>query len=271
MSTQALQPSQHVGVSIQESPDMRFFGFTDGHLKDAMAGFPIYLLSSGATLVYGGDLRDKGFTRLIYDLVLRYRPGQEVVRDYLAWPAYATMSANEIRELDEALQGFARLILVTPDGNPMPCREHRPVSPNAVDDRAWSTGMTAMRELMRAQTDARIVMGGRLEGHKGVMPGIAEETLLSIKAKQPVFVVGSFGGCARAIAEVLGLAEPWAGSCDTWQGREQFEGYSEVDLNNGLTLAENRGLATTPHIDQAIVLVLTGLRRRERGLHEGKG
>jgi len=41
------------------------------------------------------------------------------------------------------------------------------------------------------------------------MPGIAEETYLSLEAQQPVFVLGGFGGCARDIAET---AERWAGS-----------------------------------------------------------
>ena len=199
---------------------MRFFGLTDGHVKDAMAAYAIHLLSSGATLAYAGDLRDRSFTRLMFDLALRYRPGQEAVRNYLAWPVHATMNANEIRELDEALQGFARLILVTPDGHPMPCGEHRTAPPSAVDDKAWRGGLTAMRELMCTHTDARIVLGGKLEGYKGAMPAVAEETLLALAAKQPVFLVGGFGGCARAIAETLGLADRWAGSHNTWPGRE---------------------------------------------------
>ena len=262
----APQSPRNIGVSISESADMRFFGFTDGHLKDAMAAYAIHLLSSGATLAYAGDLRDRRFTRLMFDLALRYRPGQEAVCNYLAWPVHATMDANEIRELDEALQGFARLILVTPDGHQMPCGEHRTVPPSAVDDKAWRGGLTAMRELMCAQTDALIVLGGKLEGYKGAMPGVAEEALLAIKAKQPVFLVGGFGGCARAIAETLGLADRWAGSHNTWPGREQFEGRAETDLNNGLTLAENRALASTPHVDHAITLVLTGLNRTRRGI-----
>ena len=260
MST-ALKSPRKVGISISESPDMRFFGFTDGHLKDAMASFAIYLLSSGASLAYGGDLRDRGFTRLIFDLVLRYRPGQEAVRNYLAWPVHATMSADDIRELDEALHGFARLILVALDGKPMPCKEHRTLPPTAVDDKAWCVGLTAMRQLMCAETDARIVLGGKLEGYKGAMPGVAEEALLALAAKQPVFLVGGFGGCARAIAETLGLADRWAGSHDTWQGRDHFEGRRQEDLNNGLTLEEKCRLASTPHVDQAITLVMTGLRR----------
>ena len=239
---------------------MRLFGFTEGHLKDAMAGFAIYLLSSGATLAYGGDLRDRGFTRLVFDLVLRYRPGQEAAANYLAWPVHATMKAKDIRELESALRGFGRLILVALDGNPMPCSEHRTVRTCAVDDRAWCVGLTAMRALMCAQTDARIVLGGKIEGCRGAMPGAAEETLLAIKAKQPVFLVGGFGGCARAIAEAIGLVERWAGSHDTWQGREQFEGHTEMDLNNGLTLEENRELASTPHVDRAITLTMRGLR-----------
>lgn len=136
--------------------------------------------------------------------------------------------------------------------------------PSAVDDRTWCVGLTAMRKLMCAQTDARIVLGGKLEGYKGAMPGVTEETLLALAAKQPVFLVGGFGGCARAIAEALGLVERWAGSPDTWEGREQFQERTGADLNNGLTLEENRQLASTPHVDQAITLVTRGLRRRRR-------
>ena len=86
---------------------MRYFGFSDGHLKDAMAGFAIHLLACGANLAYGGDLRDRAFTRLIFDLVLRYRPHRETVppvANYLAWPVHAAMTTKDIRALDEELQ-----------------------------------------------------------------------------------------------------------------------------------------------------------------------
>ena len=259
-----LPPPKNVGISISESPDMQYFGFTDGHLKDAMAGFAIHLLASGANLAYGGDLRDRDFTRLIFELVLRYRPYREKVppvANYLAWPVHATMTTKDIRALDEELQGFARLVLVGLDGSTMSCEGHRAVQPDTMDQDKWCVGLTAMRE----QTDARLVLGGKLEGYKGAMPGIAEEALLAIRAMQPVFLVGSFGGCARNIAEILGLADPWAGSRSTWEGRELFTGYTASDLNNGLTPAENRHLAGTQHVDQAITLVMIGLRRLRHG------
>ena len=258
-----LPPPRNIGISISESPDMRYFGFSDGHLKDAMAGFAIHLLASGANLAYGGDWRGGGFTRLIFDLVLRYRPHEKLppVVNYMPWPVHATMKTDEIRALNEELQGFARLVLVGLDGSTMSCEGHRAVQPDTMDQDKWCVGLTAMRELMREQTDARLVLGGKLEGYKGAMPGIAEEVLLAIGAKQPVFLVGAFGGCARDIAETLVIADRWAGSRVAWKGRDDFKGYTVDNLNNGLTCAENRQLATTPHIDQSITLVLLGLYR----------
>ena len=52
-----------------------------------------------------------------------------------------------------------------------------------------------MRRTMLAQTNARILLGGRVENYKGVMPGIAEEALLSLQVGQPLFLLGGFGGC----------------------------------------------------------------------------
>lgn len=57
---------------------------------------------------------------------------------------------------------------------------------------------------MMSDSDARVVIGGRVEGYKGAMPGIAEEVLLSLKAGKPIFLVGGFGGCTRDLAETLG-------------------------------------------------------------------
>lgn len=169
----------------------RAVGAGENRRKDARAGFAIHLLASGANLAYGGDLRDSGFTRLIFDLVLRYQPRKErvpPVANYLAWPVHATMKTENIRALDEELQGFARLVLVGLDGHTKSCESHRAVPFDAMDDGKWCAGLTAMRELMRDQTDARTLLGGKLEGYKGTMPDVAEEALLAIKAKQPVFL-----------------------------------------------------------------------------------
>ena len=118
-----------------------------------------------------------------------------------------------------------------------------------------------MRLAMRDKTQARIVLGGRVAGYKGRMPGIAEETLLSLESRQPLFLLGGFGGCTRDIAETIGLVDPWAGSRSDWTERPAFEIYTPSDLYNGLSDEENAVLARTPHIQQAVTLVSQGLRR----------
>jgi hypothetical protein len=89
--------------------------------------------------------------------------------------------------------------------------------------------MTEMRAYQadRAESDvvARIVLGGTFEKtvkvaedgsikeswYSSRMPGVLEEVLFSIKAGQPVFLIGAFGGAAKlAIDLLLGNGHPAA-------------------------------------------------------------
>lgn len=56
---------------------------------------------------------------------------------------------------------------------------------------------------MTQAVDERVVLGGRVAGYQGRMPGIAEESLCSLRAEQPLYGLGGFGGCVGDIAESL--------------------------------------------------------------------
>ena len=253
-------------ISISESPDMPALGLSDGHLQDAMAEMALHLLASGTSLAYGGDLRKHGFTDLLFELVERYRDhprhsGEIGVTDYLAWPVHIRMTADDLAEFSAGHEKSTQLVLLALDGARMEREKRLELPAHEPDENEWNEGLTAMRSIMRKETQARIVLGGRMAGYKGRMPGIAEETLLSLQARQPVFLLGGFGGCARGIAKTIGLADTWAGSRSDWSGRSCFEEYSPEDLRNGLSDEENAVLARTPHIHQAVTLVSRGLRR----------
>src|SRR5712672_3379550 len=89
-----------IGISISESPDMGVRGFGKEHLDDAMTEIARHLIACGASLAYGGDLREGGFTELLFEIVNRYRLNQDseriLVKNYLAWPVHASMSADQI-------------------------------------------------------------------------------------------------------------------------------------------------------------------------------
>lgn len=95
------------------------------------------------------------------------------------------------------------------------------------------------------------------------MPGIAEETEFALKANQPLYLLGGFGGCARDIASGMGLMPELERSAD-WPGRIGFSSWRANDLSNGLEFDEIRTLARTVHVDQALALILRGLLRLGR-------
>ena len=52
-------------------------------------------------------------------------------------------------------------------------------------------------------------------------------------------------------------------------GRQGFERYDPDNLHKGLSPEESQVLARSPHIEQAVSLVMLGLHRLRNGLHYG--
>lgn len=255
-----------IAISISESPDLRRLGMSDRHLISAMETMATYLLSSGYRLAYGGDLRRRGFTEQLFELVSRYdrspeppeSQGLPAVVDYLSWPACAALSREEYRDLSMRLGDSAEVKCLAHDGTVLQGFEF-PETP-VKNQHEIATSLTAMRQTMLKETSARVVLGGT--GYTGSMPGIAEEALLTLQAGKPLYVAGGFGGCARDIAESMKLVEPLHDPPrSAWDGHTAFSRYRADTLNNGLTENENRTLAKTPHIRKAVDLILRGLGR----------
>ena len=265
MATRNRKPSV-IAISTSESPDLAALGLSDGHLRNATAEIVTHVLACGANLAYGGDLRRSGFTELLFEMVKRYRSegpaaaGDRVI-NYMAWPVHIQMTADDLNETAEELAEAAGIVLIGQDGVRIALEERQELAVCEPDPDEWSAGLTAMRQLMRDETDARILLGGRVDDYMGCMPGIAEEALLSLQAGQPVFLLGGFGGCARDIAETITLVDPWDGSRSEWHGRTEFQHFTPGSLRNGLSVEENCVLARTPYVDQAVTLILRGLNQ----------
>ena len=88
-----------IGLSISDSADLAMRGFGPAHLRDAASEFARFLLAAGATLAYGGDLRQGGFTEVLFELLTAYRAisgeAVEAIQSYLAWPIYLDLDATQ--------------------------------------------------------------------------------------------------------------------------------------------------------------------------------
>lgn len=269
MSSAKQQMPMRVAISISDSPDMAAFGLSEGHVREAMAEVALQLLAADTNLAYGGDLRAHGFAQLLSQLVLRYTSTSDLkstvrVANHLAWPVHVGTPMDRIEALAAELGWAAELVLLGCDGTPLAMDARRSLSTREPSEDEWLSGLTAMREFQLSVTDARVLLGGQVANYKGRMPRVAEEALVSLRAGQPVFLIGGFGGCARDVAETLGLVEPWTGSRNGWSGRRNLEAWTARDLNNGLSPEENEVLAGTPFIGQAVLLVLRGVHRLGR-------
>ncbi|RWX19242.1 hypothetical protein EHI45_00960 [Rhizobium leguminosarum] len=261
-----------IAVSTSESPDMPGLGLHKEHLRDAMTEIARHTLALGAKLVYGGDLRTDGFSNLLFELAARYRrdtsnPRKLGVTNYLAWPVHIRQEPEQLDQASADLEGVAELRLLDINGKDIDLKERHNLETHQPTEPEWALGLSSMRHKMLAETHARIILGGRVDKFMGDMPGIAEEALYSLQAKQPLYVMGGFGGCARDVAEEIGVLEP--NGVREWPGRDKFNSFKGKKLNNGLSPEENRILASTPHVDQAIVLILRGLTKAKLGSQGG--
>lgn len=255
-----------IGISISSSQDMEALGLAEEHLGDAMSEVARHLLAMGARLVYGGDLREGGFTELLFELVARHRRDADVgdtrlaVANYFAWPVHRSLRPETIQLISQAHKGLAELHFLDSQGRDLSADQLEGYD-SEITSENWSTGLTAMRHTLTDACDARIILGGKVSDFRGKMPGIAEEALCAISTRQPLYVLGGFGGCARDIAEELGIVKPLRPSMSAWAERSKFSGMTHNVLNNGLDTTENETLARTVHVDEAVALVLRGLLR----------
>ena len=179
-----------IALSIANSPDLAALGLTEQHLRDAFAELAGHLLDAGAHLIYGGDPRHDGFTELLTGIVPRYAKNWAdavtLVTNSLAWPVHVSIPWEDLHDRDRRLSGTARQQLLNLDGAEMNLESRRaqPARPPTDDD--WRDGLTNMRRAVASRADAVIVLGGKLAGFHGSMPGTAEEASEAVNEMDPI-------------------------------------------------------------------------------------
>lgn len=280
-----------IGLSISELIESEIIhtGQFKEHLIHLSQDLARYLLTANATLVYGGDLREGGFTNFIFDeaLILQNRFQKEIqpIENYIAFPIY---TKND----EEIIDWKARYIKVAKMNNVDPPKDIKDacgdcktfIIPNSTPNKyIWSRSLTNMRETMIDNCDIRICAGGKHSGYKGCMPGVLEEVLIAVEKKKPLYLLGGFGGVVSDVCEIIETGQLPAKLTQDWQikNNENYEdllkyideqGMNKYEYNkltdilkweiletNGLTEEENIELFKTPFIEKAVYLVIKGL------------
>jgi hypothetical protein len=305
-------------------------GDYDEKLDDTWPVVATRLLELGAGLVYGGEIRGTprpgGFVKRLavaearLPRLLTPEPSSD---DFLAQPragrvtwVRATTSSKaappppapriDVRKAPGLnLEEFAELSLPSDTDLRTFVQESKPpdnwkASPDACKRLGNSLSLFRMRALVVRFADAHILFGGKVRGSSGRFPGIAEEAMLALANRKPIYLCGGFGGAAYEVGQVLGLGEPWTivpaclnrdthgpwaalleKAVDSWGWRFQLPHRRNLPLtyeqllaflrshaidgpnwpDNGLSAAENRELFRCSNDEGIVRLVTNGLHR----------
>lgn len=275
-----------VAISVSESDDFESLGLGQAILRDLTVELSRHILIAKGRMVYGGDLRQEGYTELFKDLSYQY--GQYEKTDsshiyfdnYLAWPITTKLTDDIVADYAHNRVNLVKVAHATECEGAVNLAEFLP----PVGDRnlyLWGQSLTKMREAMEAAVSARIIVGGRTRGFKGKMAGLLEEFKIAKDNHHPIYLVGGLGGIAgmlsAAIREEISSQAFLEEACKNDYYVSLFKYYAskgqpidyswidsitEGDLNNGLTTDENSRLFTSTNIMEIVSLVLHGLSKQ---------
>ncbi|UPT64476.1 MAG: hypothetical protein M0D54_08180 [Hyphomonadaceae bacterium JAD_PAG50586_4] len=264
-----------LGISVSESPDLARLGLLEMHFTLALGEIARCVLVSGGKLAYGGSLRPDGYTPFLVQELHRYSRRDRPLLLCLGCGEHRTLPLSALAEQKAALGLIGSLVCLDADGNaidPAVGRSEQPEPP--LDVSAQTKSLTSLRRYLTAQTQGRILLGGRREGFHGDMPGVLEEAIIAIESQQPIYLAGGFGGVTIDIVGALSVDDTsWLpqlpnapandvrltaglGKLQTLRAEPNWPG-----LNNGLSDDENVRLARTYRPSEIAALISLGLGR----------
>jgi hypothetical protein len=271
-------PAYDSGATDHINPDSLI------HLSQDLAR---HLLARSASLIYGGDLRDNGFTQFILDeakvLQERLKQVASPVKNFLAWPLHLD-SKSTIQFRAKYGDAITLVKCIAPEG----VDAEKFLPPDTPDNLLhWSRSLTQMRQDLVSESGVRICAGGKYSNFKGKMPGVLEEIMLTLDSNKPLYLLGGFGGVVGEVSDVLLHKQKIVKLSQIWIQDNQA-GYSELQslakasnehydslkvenilltldiaslsANAGLSENDYRKLMVTPFVDECVHLVMKGIK-----------
>jgi hypothetical protein len=263
-----------VGFSVSESRELGRLGLREAHLRLALGELGRVVIRAGGSVVYGGHLQETGYTAFLASELDRYGRADQPLRLVLGWPEHHKLALSELKRHQRALGLKGSFTYLDREGNETDPMDGRGEEPAPVDTAEVAESLSALRTFLASVTDARILLGGKESGFEGRMPGIVEEAQLAIAARQPLFLIGGFGGATASIAQIACQQperwpprDPAHDDVDPRATHALAEVRAVIDSSgwsitaNGLNIEDNLRLSTSHRPSEIATLVAIGLSR----------
>lgn len=265
-----------LGLSASDSPDLARLGLDRRHFQLALGELARLVLAGGGTLAWGGHLQPDGLTPFLVDELIRYgRKDEDALLICLAWWVHREVPLSTIKATKDRLGLLGRVVCLDPTGAEIEQDIDRSEAPEpVVDPLEKQKQLTAMRRYLIKHTQGRLMIGGKRSGFQGRQPGLVEEALMTLDAKQPLYLAGGFGGASADIARAAGMKMDWlipdpdadAPDPRLTQGLKDVEDTVTANpLITGLDPDDRVALACTHRPSEIATLVSRGLGRHFAG------
>lgn len=279
--------NKKIAISVSINEDLEKIGLSEQHLNDISIEIARYIIANDGTALYGGDLRENGFTYYFSELSNQYKKINDKdfkFVNYFVFPNTKRLT-RDVRIDFHSKQIEIKEILVPKTISIDEQKEYN--SNKCIEDRySFCECFKEMRIQMAKDCSARILVGGKSTNYLGYIPGVIEEALYTLKESKPLFLVGGFGGATEKLirlikgdmveeltndfqynTEFLSEFKSYVNSkCDytdfnllkTELSKFGVEKISEL---NGLSIEENEMLFSSKNIHQILYLLMKGLKK----------
>lgn len=317
-----------IGISISYERDpLLARGLGLEHLRELLVRLARPLLRTGANIAYAGSWKERedNFTYELLRLISAEQEDNSLggpdtnlaigrLVNHSSWPPYLEITPRveaqwihccHIVRITQPMAGIAPADVLADDTAADDPRRLLNTAITLSAMRRFATaGMVVQNRAVPTPTSippmsARIVLGGKLTGYSGFMPGVLEEARLAMEGNVPLYVLGGFGGAsevlARALLATAGQTVPelepaWhfertpalarlrdqaaksglpPGTLGTLEGFAALTAQIQAarptvgqQLNTGLDEAQASEMMSTTDARRAVELVLSGLSNR---------
>jgi hypothetical protein len=196
-------------------------GLKETGAKPMFSALTTQLLRNGARLAYAGAFEPEGTLQQMLSAEARspkdfsgISQDQSRLRNYLGYPALLRVAGQKIQNklgaIDQVLLStlssseLSNLGVSTSDWFSATIDSGESYKRNY--HIAWALSLFRLRVRMIQDIGALVVLGGKDDGLSwGRFAGVAEEVMIALALRKPIFVMGGSGGAAFAVGQLLGL------------------------------------------------------------------
>ena len=235
-----------VNISVSPCEDAARLGYDNRQINRIVIRMAQYFLNHDMRVIFGHDWREDGVMRAVADFAgtVAARPDENESRRLEprmlnVVPASRASLSSAATEAERDSGGVLQVVPFHDRASSAADRFRiKRLRPDAKPQELRKWQLTVLRHWMTdlLAPGCRICLGGRVKGYEGEEPGVMQEARLALARDKPLYLMGGFGGAARAFGSDAKSRRDYR---DSWNGlgyRDKIDLFTTTDVEHAIRL-----------------------------------